>query len=121
MSGCDFSIGDWQCREGGYLWDAGTSEGYDPTDCTYICPHCRTKDFLEAAKEEAEGCCSYSNNWDSGTGLDIWKRAEAEAMKANRLEAIKALKEIGLVSTLVADNSPEGYTVVICNNHAEAV
>lgn len=107
--GCAYEVGDWQCREGGYLWDAGTGEGYDPEDCTHICPHCRTKDYLEAAKDEAESCSSYSNNGSSGTGLDIWTSSERTALEANRPEALKAMAELGPVSAL------DGDEVVICN------
>jgi len=115
MSGCGYEIGDWQCREGGYLWYAGDGEGWDPEDCTDICPHCRTKDYLEAAKDDAESCSSYSNNGSSGTGLDIWVAAEKSALNANHPAACKALAEIGPVSALDADDSDQGYSVVICN------
>lgn len=107
--GCTYERGDWQCRKGGYLWYAGDGEGYDPTDCTYICPHCRTKDYLEAAKDDAESCSSYSDNGSSGTGLDIWVSAERTALEANHLMAAKALSEIGVVSALDDDE------VVLCN------
>lgn len=53
---CGYEDGDWRCREGGYLWYAGDGEGFDPSDCSYLCPHCRTQDYLEAAKEDAESC-----------------------------------------------------------------
>lgn len=107
--GCGYSSGDWECRSGGYLWDAGTGEGYDPEDCTYICPHCRTQDFLEDAKEEAESCSYYSNCGVSGTGLTIWKSSEREALQANKEEALKALLVIGIVSAL------DGDDIVLCN------
>ncbi|CAD0264179.1 hypothetical protein DENIT_20062 [Pseudomonas veronii] len=106
---CGYSSGDWECRQGGYLYDAGSGEGYDPSDCTYICPKCRTKDFLESAKEDAEGCSHYSNNGTSGTGLDIWKNAERQAIQANPTAAIKALSELGPVEAL------DDETVVLCN------
>lgn len=115
MSGCNYEDGDWECRKGGYLWYAGDGEGYDPEDCTYICPNCRTHDFLEAAKEESEGCSFYSNNGSSGTGVDIWEIAERAALKANRAEAVKSLRTIGPVCALEADDSPEKYSVVLCN------
>lgn len=107
--GCAYEIGDWQCREGGYLWYAGDGDGYDPEDCTHICPHCRTKDYLEAAKEEAESCSRYTNNGSSGTGLDIWTSSERTALEANRPEALKAMAELGPVSAL------DGDEAVICN------
>lgn len=106
---CGYSVGDWECRPGGYLFDAGTGEGYDPQDCTYLCPHCRTQDFLEAAKEDAEGCSRYSNNGSSGTGLDIWKSAEREALEANRPAALQALADLGPVEAL------DDEEVVLCN------
>lgn len=112
--GCAYERGDWQCRKGGYLWYAGDGEGYDPTDCTYICPHCRTKDYLEAAKDDAESCSSYSNNGNSGTGLDIWVSAERTALEANHPMAAKALSEIGVVSALDDDE------VVLCNVAAKS-
>jgi hypothetical protein len=115
MSGCAYEIGDWQCREGGYLWYAGDGEGWDPEDTSNICPHCRTKDYLEAAKEDAESCSHYSNCGDSGTGVDIWKSAEASALKANQPEAARALREIGIVAALEGDDSAAGYSVVLCN------
>jgi hypothetical protein len=108
-TGCAYEVGDWACREGGYLWYAGDGEGWDPEDCTHICPHCRTKDYLEEAKENAESCSSYSNNGSSGTGLDIWASAEKTALTANHPAACKALAEIGPVSAL------DGDDVVICN------
>lgn len=107
--GCNYEYGDWQCRDGGYLWYAGDGEGYDPEDTSYICPHCRTADYLEAAKDEAESCSSYSNNGDSGTGLDIWIAAEKMALEANHPAATKALFEIGPVLALDGDEE------VICN------
>lgn len=113
-AGCAYEIGDWQCREGGYLWDAGTGEGWDPEDCTHICPHCRTKDYLESAKDDAESCSSYSNNGSSGTGLDIWTSSEKVALTANHPAACKALSEIGPVAAL------DGDDVVICNTQQVA-
>ncbi len=115
MSGCAYQEGDWECREGGYQWYAGDGEGYDPEDCSYICPHCRTNDFLESAKEEAESCSHYSNNGSCGTGVDIWEQAERRALQANRAEAVKALAAIGPVSALEADDSAQRYSVVLCN------
>lgn len=110
MSGCNYAPGDWACREGGYLWYAGDGEGYDPQDCTHICPACRTSDYLESAKEDAESCSSFSNNGFSGTGLDIWKISERTALEANRKAAVKALKKIGPVAAL------DGGDIVICNS-----
>lgn len=110
MSGCNYATGDWACRKGGYLWYAGDGEGYDPEDCSYICPHCRTKDYLEAAKEDAESCSSWMNNGAHGTGLDIWNISERTALEANRNQAIKALKKIGPVAAL------DGDEIVICNS-----
>lgn len=115
LGDCGYEDGDWRCREGGYLWYAGDGEGFDPTDCSYLCPHCRTHDFLEAAKDDAESCSRYSNNGSSGTGLNIWKAAESKALEANRPEAIKALVMLGPVSALEGDDSSEGYSVVMCN------
>lgn len=112
---CGYSIGDWECRPGGFLYDAGTGEGYDPQDCSHICPCCRTKDYLEAAKGDAESTSKYSNNFDSGTGLDIWKSAEREALKANHPAAVKVLAEIGPVEAL------DDGTVVICNSECAPV
>ena len=111
MSGCGYEVGDWACRKGGYLWYAGDGEGYDPTDCTHICPHCRTKDYLESAKEDAESCSSFTNNSFSGTGLDIWISSEKSALEANVVAARKALAEIGPVLALDGDDE------VICNTH----
>lgn len=110
MNGCGYERGDWECRKGGYLFYAGDGEGYDPEDCTYICPHCRTKDFLESAKDDAESCSSWMNNGSSGTGLDIWLYAEKSALAANHPVACKALSEIGSVSAL------DHHDVVICNS-----
>lgn len=120
MTSCNYSVGDWDCREGGYLYDAGSGEGWDPEDGTYICPQCRTADYLEAAKDEAESCSSYSNNVSSGTGLTIWTMSEAEALVANRPEALKALAALGPVAALEADDSLEGYSTVICNTQQVA-
>jgi len=106
---CDYTSGDWECRSGGYLYDAGTGEGYDPEDCSYICPKCRTADFLEAAKDDAESCSSYSNCGISGTGLDIWTNSERTALDANLFEAKKCLLSLGVVSALDNDS------VVLCN------
>jgi len=120
MSGCGYDHGDWECREGGYLWYAGDGEGYDPEDCSYICPHCRTKDYLEAAKDDAESCSSWSDCGTSGTGLDIWIGAERRALIANPNAAKLALLEIGAVEALVGDDSPQRYSVVMCNTQAAA-
>ncbi len=110
MSGCNYAPGDWECREGGYLWYAGDGEGYDPDDCTHICPSCRTADYLQAAKEDAESCSRYSDNGSCGTGLDIWTNSERTALEANRKMAVKALKKIGPVAALDDDET------VICNS-----
>ncbi|UVM48545.1 hypothetical protein LOY38_19440 [Pseudomonas sp. B21-015] len=115
MSGCGYEHGDWECREGGFLFDAGSGEGWDPQDETYICPHCRTRDYLDAAKDDAESCSKWSNCGSSGTGLDIWAGAESRALIANEPAARKALSEIGVVGTLVTDQSTDGYSVVLCN------
>lgn len=106
---CGYSVGDWECRPGGYLFDAGTGEGYDPQDCTHLCPHCRTQDFLESAKEEAESVSTYGGTGGSGTGLDIWMVAERQALKANRAAALKVLASLGPVQAL------DGDEVVLCN------
>ncbi|WP_153785306.1 hypothetical protein [Pseudomonas sp. EMN2] len=106
---CGYSVGDWECRPGGYLFDAGTGEGYDPQDCSHLCPHCRTQDFLESAKEEAESVSTYGGTGGSGTGLDIWMAAERQALKANRPAALKVLASLGPVQAL------DGDEVVLCN------
>lgn len=85
MSACGYTHGDWECREGGYIWNAG--DGYDPANCTYICPHCRPADYLEAAEEDAESCSSWMNKSTSGTGVDLWALAESHALAANEMEA----------------------------------
>lgn len=115
MSGCGYSINDWDCREGGYLYDAGSGEGYAIDDTTFICPRCRTFDYLEAAKEEAESVSSYYGTDGSGTGVTIWASAEQHALSANPEEARKSLSDLGVVSALEADGSPQGYSVVLCN------
>lgn len=117
---CQFEIDDWQCREGGFLWDAGTGEGWDPEDVTHICPQCRTRDYLLDAKEDAESCSLWSDCGTTGTGLDIWVSSERTALHANKTEALKVLAEIGVVEALVATPDKEGYSVVLCNtqNHA---
>jgi hypothetical protein len=106
---CGYTAGDWECRPGGYLFDAGTGEGYDPEDCTYLCPNCRTRDFLESAKEEAESVSEYGGTSGSGTGLTIWMAAEREALEANRNAAIEAMAALGQVQAL------DGDEVVLCN------
>lgn len=113
-SACGYSVGDWQCRPGGYLYDAGTGEGYDPQDCTYLCPHCRTQDYLESAKEEAESVSTYGGTEGSGTGLTIWMAAERQALEANRAAAILALASLGPVQAL------DGDQVVLCNTQQAA-
>lgn len=106
---CGYSVGDWECRPGGYLFDAGTGEGYDPQDCTYLCPHCRTHDYLESAKEEAESVSSYGGTGGSGTGLTIWTAAERQALEANRPAALEAMSALGQVQAL------DGDEIVLCN------
>lgn len=108
-SACGYSVGDWECRPGGYLFDAGTGEGYDPQDCTYLCPHCRTQDYLESAKEEAESVSSYGGTGGSGTGLTLWMAAERQALEANHTAALVALASLGPVQALDDDQ------VVLCN------
>lgn len=115
MSGCAYQSGDWECREGGYLWNAGDGEGWDPEDTTYICPHCRTADYLEAAKEEAESCSSWMDNGRYGTGVDLWASAEREALQANEPAAKAALATLGVVQALEEGSSPAGYSIVLCN------
>jgi hypothetical protein len=110
MTGCNYAPGDWECRAGGYLWYAGDGEGYDPTDCTHICPSCRTADYLQAAKEDAESCSSFTNNGYGGTGLDLWKISERTALEANRPAALKALAKLGPVAAL------DDEETVICNS-----
>ncbi|MDU8350673.1 hypothetical protein RYA05_02075 [Pseudomonas syringae pv. actinidiae] len=112
---CQYEINDWQCRAGGFLWDAGTGEGWDPEDESRICPCCRTRDYLIDAKEDAESCSIWSDCGVSGTGLDIWVSSERTALHANRPEALNALAEIGVVEALVAESDKEGYSVVLCN------
>lgn len=111
---CGYSAGDWECRPGGYLFDAGTGEGYDPQDCSYLCPNCRTQDYLEAAKDDVESTSRYSKNYESGTGLDIWKAAERHALEANRPAALAALAELGPIAALDDDE------VVLCNTQQVA-
>ncbi|WEJ19331.1 hypothetical protein N0B28_13555 [Pseudomonas sp. SD17-1] len=106
---CGYSDGDWECRPGGYLFYAGDGEGYDPQDCSYLCPHCRTQDYLESAKEEAESVSSYGGTGGSGTGLTIWMAAERQALEANRPAALEALASLGPVQALDNDE------VVLCN------
>ncbi|MNO66159.1 hypothetical protein D3C76_569410 [compost metagenome] len=113
-SACGYSVGDWECRPGAYLFDAGTGEGYDPQDCTYLCPHCRTQDYLESAKEEAESVSSYGGTGGSGTGLDIWKAAERQGLEANRPAALNALAQLGPVQALNDDE------IVLCNTQQAA-
>jgi hypothetical protein len=115
MSGCGYQEGDWECREGGYLWDAGSGEGWDPQDATYICPHCRTADFLEAAKDDAQSCSHWMDNGITGTGLDLWVVAERRALQANESSAKEALATMGPVSALVGGDGSEGYAVTLCN------
>jgi len=112
-SACGYSVGDWGCRPGGYLFDAGTGEGYDPHDCSYLCPHCRTLDYLVSAKEEAESVSSYGGTGGSGTGLTIWMAAERQALEANRPAALEALASLGPVQALDDDE------VVLCNTQQE--
>lgn len=112
---CGYQIGDWDCRPGGYMYDAGSGEGWDPEDCSFICPHCRTMDYLLDAKEEAESVSGYSNNGDWGTGVTIWAASEARALKANRPSAIRALIEIGVVHAIEDADKEDGFSVVLCN------
>lgn len=115
MSGCGYELNDWECREGGYLWDAGSGEGWDPEDASNICPHCRTADYLESAKDDAESCSSWMDNGTSGTGVDLWVTAERRALIANETAARVALTVIGPVKALEDDDSSEGFSVVLCN------
>ncbi|MFI8394148.1 hypothetical protein ACIGEI_09520 [Pseudomonas sp. NPDC078863] len=115
---CGYAPGDWECRDGGFLFDAGSGEGWDPQDETYICPCCRTRDYLEDRKADAESTSRWSDNGFSGTGLSIWISAEQTALYANEPAAKKALAELGTVEALVADDSPQGYSVVLCNTQA---
>lgn len=121
MSGCGYSIGDWDCREGGYLYDSGSGEGYDLDDCSEVCPQCRTADYLQDAKEEAESTSSYSGTGGSGTGVTIWANAERIALDANPQEARKALGEIGVVSALEDSDGPDGYSVILCNTQPAGI
>ncbi|TPG79611.1 hypothetical protein EAH78_07230 [Pseudomonas arsenicoxydans] len=47
--------------------------------------------------------------------LHIWASAESHALIVHESEACKALGEIGVVGALAADQSPDGYSVVLCN------
>ncbi|WP_369991228.1 hypothetical protein [Pseudomonas xanthosomatis] len=114
QAACGYSVGDWECRPGGYLFDAGTGEGYDPQDCSYLCPHCCTLDYLESAKEEAESVSSYGGTGGSGTGLTIWMAAERQALEANRPAALEALASLGPVQAL------DDEEVVLCNTQQAA-
>lgn len=116
---CGYERGDWECREGGFLFDAGSGEGWDPQDETHICPCCRTRDYLESKKEDAESCSKWSDCGASGTGLDIWIAAERTALAANEPAARMALSEIGVVKALVADDCPQGYAEVLCNTRQD--
>lgn len=111
MSVCAYRSGDWECREGGYLWNAGDGKGW-------LCPHCRTADYLEAAKEEAESCSSWMKNGRYGTGVDLWTSAEREALQANEQAAKAALATLGVVRALEDDDNPAGYSVVLCNTQS---
>ncbi|EKT4540983.1 hypothetical protein QEM15_003175 [Pseudomonas putida] len=108
---CTFQRGTWECRGDGYLWDAD-SDGWDPNESDNPCPCCNTLEYLELAKEEAEGCSSWSNCGSSGTGEDIWLNCLQWAEEANPEGIEEILKQIGPVEALVADpSSPGGYFV----------
>ena len=112
---CGYQSGDWECRDGGFLFDAGSGEGWCVEDETYICPCCRTSDYLEDRKADAESTSRYTDNGFSGTGLSIWINAEKVALSANEPAAKKALAQLGTVEALVADDSSKGYSIVLCN------
>lgn len=119
MKACGYTNGDWECRKGGYLYDAGSGEGWDASDCTYICPCCRTGDYLESAKDDAESTSYWMDCGTTGTGVDIWISAEKHAIKANKVQALIALKSLGIVKALEQDDSEEGYAIVFCNTQPE--
>jgi hypothetical protein len=69
---CGYARAEWACREGGYLWDAD-SDGYDLSDCSYPCPRCNTREFLDSAAEGADGWQMYQNVYQSGA--EKWRIA----------------------------------------------
>ena len=104
---CGYQSGTMECRGDGYLWDAD-HDGFDKYDISYPCPDCRTKEYLENAKEQAESTSSFFNMSSSGTGVDIWQGAVKHALEQNGGAAEQALKEIGKVEAIFDDpNNPD--------------
>lgn len=93
-----------ECRGDGYLWDAD-DDGYDPDDLTYPCPQCNTETYLLQAKEESETCSCGSDCGYHYTGESIWLGAVRVAEAANPEASKVALKKVGVVATLVPDDS----------------
>jgi hypothetical protein len=108
---CQFQSGTFECRGDGYVWDADC-DGYDPEDRSMPCPACNTLAFLEARKEEAETTGWWEANGVSGDGADIWESAVAAARSWNPEAAEAALRAIGSVDALVADDEAEDGVVV---------
>lgn len=109
---CDYWNGTtWECREGGYLWDAD-NDGYDPDDDCYPCPKCNTEEYLADAKEFAESTVNGSNNAYFYTGESTWIESVKIAEKWNPEGTKAALAKIGTVEALRPDNNPNGYAMV---------
>lgn len=89
---CSYMNGTWECREGGYLWDAD-ADGYDPYDESYPCPACNTEEYLRGKSEHASGWSSYQ--WIYTSGAEHWRNAVEIATEANPEEARRVLAEIG--------------------------
>ncbi len=100
-----------ECRGDGHLWDAD-DDGYDPDDTSMPCPACNTQQYLENAKEEAEGVLEGSTWAGYYTGVSLWEGAVRTARAANPDAAEAALKVIGRVDALLPDkDAEEGYVV----------
>lgn len=108
---CGYQIGTVECRGDGYLWDAD-SDGFEPNERDNPCPCCNTAEYLRSRKEEAETTSYFSNNFDSGTGIDIWTSAVKIARHWNAKAAKSALAQIGRVDAIADDASkPDGCLV----------
>lgn len=115
---CTYTDGAWECREGGYLWDAD-GDGYDPADCSYPCPACNTREYLVDAVEAAQ--CLTGFNGISTSGAETFRHRVEKALAVSPEIASAVLREIGPVACCDWDNpnAPDwNRTVTVIENAA---
>lgn len=117
---CDYTGRDFgasypdSCCIDGYLWDLDSCDeagGSLSMGGDKPCPKCNTLEYLLDEKEEAETCAYAGTLHTMITGEQMWLSALKKAESQNPAGTLAALREIGVVNTLVPADNEYGYTV----------